>query len=149
MLPLVLVALLAGALLPVQAGVNVQLRGLLGNPIVAAFVSFAVGTLCLLAYLVAVRPETAGWAGVVRTSWWHWTGGLLGTLLVVSSIVLAPRLGASVLFALIVAGQLAASVLIDHFGLFGYPRRPADLVRLLGVALVCVGVVLATRARSA
>ena len=51
----VLYALVAGALMPVQAGVNLRLKGALGDPLWAATVSFGVGTLVLLGYGLAAR----------------------------------------------------------------------------------------------
>nr|WP_321260326.1 DMT family transporter [uncultured Pseudodesulfovibrio sp.] len=51
----VLFALLAGAMMPVQAGINLRLKGSLGDPIWAATASFAVGTLVLLAYAFATK----------------------------------------------------------------------------------------------
>ena len=40
---LLLIAIFIGALLPVQTGINAQLRTLLGHPITTALVSFGVG----------------------------------------------------------------------------------------------------------
>ena len=40
-----LVCLVAGALMPLQAGVNAQLARWVGHPVTASLVSFAVGTL--------------------------------------------------------------------------------------------------------
>ena len=45
-----------------------------------------------------------------------WPFILLGAFLVASTVVLAPRLGAASMIALIVAGQMAASLVLDHFG---------------------------------
>ena len=66
---------------------------------------------------------------------------MLGALYVVSVIVLVPRLGSAVTFALIVAGQMGISLAIDHFGLFGFPRTPLSLARVGGGALLVAGVV--------
>jgi transporter family-2 protein len=139
-----LLAILTGVALPVQAGINTQLRGAVGHPVLAATVSFMIGTVALAAYSVAARvPLAPGLWG--RTYWWHWTGGLMGAFFVASAIVLAPRLGAATLVGAVVAGQMAASLLLDHFGLIGYPRHPMDLWRLVGVLLVMGGVFLIQR----
>lgn len=64
MMLFLLLAVLAGAMLPVQTGVNVQLRGLLGQPLAAALVSFLVGTLGLVAVVALLRvpvPVGAAW----------------------------------------------------------------------------------------
>jgi bacterial/archaeal transporter family-2 protein len=135
-----LFALLAGAMLPIQFGINAQLAHWVGGSMRAAFVSFVVGAAALLiAVLVAQRgwPDRAGDA-----PWWVWTGGLLGAFYVLGSIVTAPKLGAATLVALILAGQAVASLLVDHFGWVGFPENPVTPVRLAGVGLLAAGVVL-------
>lgn len=42
----------------------------------------------------------------------------------------------------ILAGQAAASLTVDHFGLVGFTENPITPGRLLGIALVALGVVL-------
>jgi transporter family-2 protein len=145
MILLLLLALGAGVLLPVQAGVNAQLRSSLGSPLVAALVSFVIGTVGLAALVVLLRiplPLRSAWGA---TSWWQWSGGLLGAVYVVATIVLAPRLGAATLVAAVVAGQMVASVLLDQYGLVGFPVHPLSALRLVGAGLVIGGVILIQR----
>ena len=145
MIVFLLVALLAGALLPVQAGVNLQLRVLLGHPLAATLISFVVGTLGLAALVAALRvplPIGAGWA---RSEWWHWVGGLLGAAYIVATIVVAPRLGAATLVAALVAGQMVASLALDQFGWVGFAVHPITPWRLAGAALIVGGVALVQR----
>ena len=139
-----ILAILAGVALPVQAGVNSQLRGALGHPALAATVSFFVGSAALAIYVVAARLAVPAGA-VNRTLWWHWSGGLIGAFFIACAIVLAPRLGAATLVGAVVAGQMLASLALDHFGLVGYPQHPLNLWRVAGVALVLAGVFLIQR----
>jgi transporter family-2 protein len=139
-----LLAILTGVALPVQAGVNTQLRGALGHPALAAAISFFVGTVALAAYVVAARLSIPAGA-VSRTLWWHWSGGLIGAFFIACAIILAPRLGAATLVGAVVAGQMLASLVLDHYGLVGYPQHPMNLWRLAGVALVLAGVFLIQR----
>jgi transporter family-2 protein len=135
-----LFGLLAGAMLPIQFGINAQLASWVGGSLRAAFVSFFVGaTALLVAVLVVARgwPDRAGDA-----PWWVWTGGLLGAFYVLGSIVTAPKLGAATLVALILAGQALASLAVDHFGWVGFEEHPVTFVRVLGMALLAGGVVL-------
>ena len=53
-----------------------------------------------------------------------WLGGTWATFYVVSTIFVLPRLGASVTFALVVAGQMFASLAIDQAGPLRPRRRP-------------------------
>jgi transporter family-2 protein len=133
-------ALAAGAMLPIQFGINAQLAEWLGGSVRAAFVSFVVGaTALLVAVLVASRgwPDRAGDA-----PWWVWTGGLLGAFYVLGSIVTAPKLGAATLVALILAGQALASLAVDHFGWVGFEEQPVTLLRVVGMLVLAGGVVL-------
>jgi transporter family-2 protein len=145
MIVLVLLALGLGVLLPVQAGVNAQLRSLLGEPIAAALVSFLVGTVALAAAALLGRaplPLAAAWAA---SPWWHWVGGLIGAVYVAGAIVLAPRLGAATLIAAVVAGQMLASLVLDHYGWVGFPVHEITPLRLAGAALMVGGVALIQR----
>ncbi|GFM32362.1 DMT family transporter [Desulfovibrio subterraneus] len=138
-------ALLAGATLPTQAGINAQLQlHWAKHPALASLVSFSVGTAALVAYCVAARVPFPSLAGST-TQWWHWIGGLLGAVFVTVVTFLAPRLGAATMVGLVIAGQMIASVSLDHFGLLGYAERPLSMMRFVGVALLVCGVVLIRR----
>jgi transporter family-2 protein len=145
MILLLLLALAAGVLLPVQAGVNAQLRPAVGSPLSAALVSFLVGTAGLMVAALILRAPIALRAAWTVTPWWYWVGGLIGALYVVATIVLAPRLGAATMIAAIVAGQMIASLLLDQYGLLGFPTHSISGLRVLGAALVMVGVILVQR----
>jgi bacterial/archaeal transporter family-2 protein len=136
----VVFALLAGAMLPIQFGINAQLANWVGGSVRAALVSFVVGAAGLLvAALFAARgwPDRAGDA-----PWWVWIGGLLGAFYVLGSIVTAPKLGAATLVALILAGQAIASLLVDHYGWVGFEEHPVSALRIAGVVLLAGGVAL-------
>ncbi len=142
---LVLLALVAGAGLPLQAGVNAALREHVGRPEWAALLSFAVGLAGLAAWCAALRlpPPTLGAAA--RAPWWTWTGGLVGAFYVSALVVLTPRIGVATALALSVAGQMAAALAIDHLGLLGVATRHVSAGRILGAALLVAGVVLIRR----
>jgi transporter family-2 protein len=72
-------------------------------------------------------------------------GGVLGALYVLSAIVVTPRLGASALVAVTVAGQLIAALVMDHYGWLGLPAQPLGVERVMGAMLLMGGVLLMTR----
>jgi bacterial/archaeal transporter family-2 protein len=144
MILFLLMALAAGVLLPVQAGLNAQLRSALGSPVAAALVSFLVGTASLAMVALLLRTPLLGRAWAV-TSPWQWSGGLIGAVYVLAAIVLAPKLGAATLIAAVVAGQMITSLVLDQYGLVGFPVHPLTLVRVLGAGLVIAGVILIQR----
>jgi len=143
MRPMVLlIALVAGALMPVQAGVNARLREFVGDPVMASLVSFAVGTVVLLGYILVARIPWPGLAQAAQAPVWSWFGGALGAFFVAVSVILAFKLGATGLMAWIIAGQLVASVLLDHTGALGFAVREISWQRIAGVLLLLGGAVL-------
>jgi transporter family-2 protein len=142
---LVVTALVIGVALPLQAGINAELRTWLGHPLQAALVSFAVGTTALFVLVVSLGLSWSGVSSVGRAPWWVWFGGLLGATYVSLTVVLAPRLGAATMIGAVMAGQLIGSLLMDHYGIVGYSVRSISIERLLGAALLVAGVMLIQR----
>lgn len=132
--------LLSGAMMPVQAGVNAQLARHIDSVLAASLISFVVGSVALLFITLAQRELPTGMSTFRGLSWWHWTGGLLGVLFVASAAFAAPRIGALLFMSLILAGQLSAALLLDHFGWAGFAQASVTLDKLAGLALIVVGV---------
>jgi transporter family-2 protein len=138
---LMLLTLVMGAILPIQAALNGKLMRTFGHPVIGATISFLTGTIALLIYAFSIR---AGFqVSMAReTQWYHWVGGLIGAVYVTGIIVLIPRLGAGLAFALIVSGQLIMSVLMDHYGWLGIPVNAISWTKMLGFVLLVAGVLL-------
>ena len=139
-----LMAAMVGAGLTVQVGMNATVRFAIGSPVLAAIVNFVVGLTALI--LVAVLSGSR-WApgSTVAVPAWAWFGGLLGALYVASTTVLGPRLGAAALLAFTLSGQMLAALVVDHYGIIGFPQSPLTPSRLLGAALLVAGVLLIMR----
>lgn len=132
-------ALLAGMLLATQAAINSQLgHSLNQQPMMAALVSFIVGTVFLF-IVVAARGQLGALALMPEQPWWKWVGGLMGSFMVCASIILAPKLGVANMLLFIIIGQLLAGMLIDHFGLIHMPVKPVDVSKLIGIGLMVLG----------
>jgi transporter family-2 protein len=58
------------------------------------------------------------------------------------AVVTTPVLGAALMLASSIVGQLGAALVIDHFGLFGATVVPISTTRVLGVLLLAAGVML-------
>ncbi|MBR0698818.1 DMT family transporter [Bradyrhizobium diazoefficiens] len=143
----ILLAIGAGAVLPVQGAVNALLRQDLGGaPFAVGTVSFTVATLAMASVLLVTlalpntsRPRIQG---VSAMPWWGWLGGVAGANYVTIIFTSIPVIGAAAAVALTVAGQQIAAVFVDKFGWFRLPRRPISLLRLAGVILLLAGVAL-------
>ena len=138
--PYYLFAVAAGAMLPIQFGINAQLASWVGSPVRATLVSFALGAVVLLVAMLVFARDWPGRSALGAAPWWVWVGGCLGAFYVLGTVVTAPKLGAAALFAFILAGQAVASLAVDHFGWVGFEENPVTPGRLLGLALVAAGV---------
>lgn len=132
-------ALVAGSILPVQAAINGQLRGFLGSAILTSLVSFLTGAIVLATIHLSLTPSLPSPTALSGPKFWMWLGGPLGTVFVITAIVVTPKLGAATTIALIIAGQLCMALLLDQYGLIGLPLREVGQWRLLGAALLVVG----------
>ena len=141
----ILLAIIAGAVLPLQAGLNVQLGKSVHQPIFAAFASFLIGTVGLLIYLFILKFDFSSIAQTKTVSPVVWIAGILGAFYVAAVIILAPKLGTALTFVLVVAGQMIVSLVLDHYGLLGLPVKQINWQRLLGVAFLVAGVLLIRR----
>ena len=142
----ILLAVGIGSIVVVQASINSELRGIVGDPWRTALISTTVSTICLFVASLLVKGTawpSAGEAGAI--TWWMWTGGILGAIYVAAASILVARLGSAVLFSLIVSGQLVTSVVMDHFGVIGLDRQEISPGRAAGVVLLIVGVVMIRR----
>jgi transporter family-2 protein len=112
--------------------------------VLAALISFAVGTLTLLVVWLASgsRPRPASFAGL---PWYAWIGGVYGAAYVAVAAYAAPKIGLASLITIGIAGQIVMALVLDQFGAFGLQKDPISLVRVGGAVLVMVGVVLVRR----
>jgi bacterial/archaeal transporter family-2 protein len=142
---LYLIALLAGAGLTIQVGMNATIRSATGAASFASLVNFIIGTLALCAFVLVTRQSLPARDALGAIPWWGWFGGLLGALYVASATVVGSALGGTTLLALTVLGQLVAALLVDHYGWLGFPEHPITFARVAGVCLLLAGIWLIAR----
>ncbi len=136
-----MLAFAAGGALPVQAGINARLAVVVGGPIRASMISFAVGTIALVLLALVATRGLVSTGRVDEVPWWGWLGGAVGAGYVASVVAAAPRLGALNLFAAVIFGQIVCSVLLDHYGVL-YREHQLSAGRVAGVVLLGTGVAL-------
>jgi bacterial/archaeal transporter family-2 protein len=141
-LPFYFVALLAGAVLPIQALINARLGMALGGPLWAAAASFAIGSMALVVSQLVFRAPIPTAAQVASTPPWIWVGGFLGAIYLGGAIASVSRIGAGAMTALIILAQISSSLAIDHFGVLVAHGHPLNAIRALGALLLVSGVVL-------
>lgn len=137
-LPMV-AAVLAGALIPIQASSGGVLGKTLGHPIWGAATSLFVGTLVLLLMGWLLRLPVPVLSSVFDGPWWMWIGGITGAIYVATTLALIPKIGAANLIVCVIAGQMVIALLLDHFGLLGLPVNHITTERAVGVNLMIAG----------
>jgi transporter family-2 protein len=139
---LLLLAVVAGAVVPFQSAINANLGRGLGHPLWATLASLLVSIVVLLPILLALRLPLPSLAFISKAPLWMWAGGAFGVCFISLALMLLPKLGASGFLALALAGQVMASLALDHYGLFGLVERHVTLPRVLGALLLMAGVAL-------
>jgi len=135
---------LAGAFLPIQAGLNAKLGKTVESPVYASMLSFVIGTLGLITYIL-ITKQSMSWAGVREAPAHVWLGGLLGAFYVTVIIFAFPKLGPGLTFGLVVAGQMIISILLEHFNILVAQQNSISFMKIIGVLLVVSGVIIIRR----
>ena len=137
-----IIALAAGVALATQSAINTQLaKAMSGEAVIATFISFAVGTIVLF-FIAWVKTDLWGNLSTVPSQpWWKLIGGILGAVVVFTTVLLAPKLGINAMLFFIIVGQLITAATIDHFGLIGMPIREVNITKFIGLIIVAFGLV--------
>ena len=137
-----IVALAAGVALATQSAINTQLaKAMSGEAVIATFISFAVGTIVLF-FIAWVKTDLWGNLSTVPSQpWWKLIGGILGAVVVFTTVLLAPKLGITAMLFFIIVGQLITAATIDHFGLIGMQIREVNITKFIGLIIVAFGLV--------
>ena len=132
-------AILAGLMSPLQAACTSSLNKVIHRPFMVGLVSVG-GTLTvtLIGALLLGQLGFSGKAGQVP--WWAWLGGLAGSIFLLAQPIAAQKIGAGPFIGLTVTASVILSVLIDHYGWLGFTQHTASIGRLVGTALMIVGV---------
>lgn len=137
---LITLVALSGAGLSVQAVVNAQMRQYVGHSISTAVISFLVGLAVLVIAMLAVGATPSS-NSLKQMPWWGWIGGLLGAIFITVSAYSVRSLGTTLFFGIVIASQLTAALLIDHYGLFGQVKDEISIPKIIGIALLAAGTI--------
>lgn len=136
----ILLMFVAGTGIPVMAALNANLGERLANPALAASLLCATGLLASLPFALSQGvPDVLRIAGESPS---RLGAGLLLALYLLSITWAAPRIGVGNAIFIVLLGQLAAAVTIDHLALFGAQSVPISLQRSIGLAVIVLGIAL-------
>lgn len=138
-----LMAILSGCLSASITGAYAQLSSIVGNPVQATTVAFFVATMALLLFCTCLgKTQLVGKAFSSEYPWWMWTGGLCGAVIVFGNAWLVPKVGVGVFSMALLVGQLGLSMLMEHHGWLGAPRKRVSWLQIVGILLMLAGVAL-------
>lgn len=127
-----------------QSAINGLLGQIVGAPVVAAMISFAVGAAALCVANIAAgwrltiaQPEAPEGQAASANPWWMWTGGSLGALFVFTNALLVPKVGTGVTVVITLLGMMLGSLIIDRLR-----GQAIGMRQIAGVAAIGTGVAL-------
>ena len=135
----IVLAFAVGALVTLQIGSNARLKEALGGALPAIIASSALGVALLGAAMLALQTPWPSATTLRAAPAAAWLGGVFGAVYAIVTVLLVRHMGAATLIALVVAGQLICSVVLDHFGVLGFETRLATFWRLTGCGLMLAG----------
>lgn len=134
-----ILVVIGGLAIALQAIINGELSKRIGV-LESSLITFAGGALILA--LLIVPFGSGQLTQVTTTPRWQLIGGGLGVIVMATIIIGIVRLGAAVTIVAAIAGQLALSIVVDNYGLFGVTRVALGWQRLLGILLMIAALVL-------
>ena len=138
-----LMAVLSGCLSASITGAYAQLASIVGNPVQATTVAFFVATLALLLFCTCLgKTQLVDKACSRNYPWWMWMGGICGAIIVFGNAWLVPKVGVGVFTMALLVGQLGLSMLMEHNGWLGAPRKRISWLQIVGILLMLAGVAL-------
>ncbi|MBC7846320.1 MAG: DMT family transporter [Flavobacterium sp.] len=137
----IIMAFFSGFFLPLQGGINARLGKELQSPIYASLISFLIGATAIMVFIF-LSDQTVSWGGIKTAPAYTWIGGILGAFYVTTIILCVPKIGSTLTFGLVIAGQMVAAVVMDHFKIFVSEQHPINLIRIVGILLIISGVII-------
>lgn len=137
----IILAFVSGTFLPIQAGLNARMGKSLESPVYASMISFVVGGLALILYIILTRQHVS-WEGIKEIPPYTWLAGVLGSFYVTTVILAFPKIGPALTFGLVVAGQMVIAICLDHFNILVARQHSINIWRILGVVMIVGGVII-------
>ena len=134
---MIVLAVVGGAVLSIQAAINGQLGSQVGV-FRSAFLTFALGALVTALLIFFFEPKQT--LTLMDVPKWQLLGALCGVPYIVIMVLAVQRIGSAVATVAVIFGQLAMSMLIDNFGWLGNEAIHFSATRL--GAVICLGIAL-------
>ncbi|MDQ8951883.1 DMT family transporter [Acinetobacter rudis] len=127
----------AGMGLSIEAGIIGPLGQQVGH-LWATFSIFAIGA--ILSYLLMLFFTPRQMISFTTRPAWELLAGILGPAYVVILTLATPIIGIALTMIGVLAGQIAQSIMIDHFGWFFTSKRPVDRYRIMAMLMMVLAI---------
>tara|TARA_R110001606_G_scaffold11368_5_gene49444 strand:+ start:14784 stop:15233 length:450 start_codon:yes stop_codon:yes gene_type:complete len=134
---MIILAVIGGATLSIQAAINGQLGSKVGV-FRCAFLTFSVGALITGLLIFYFEPRHA--LTLLDVPKWQLLGAMCGVPYIVIMVFAVQRIGTAVATVAVIFGQLFISMLIDNFGWLGNDVIAFSPSRI--GAVICLGIAL-------
>jgi len=136
---LILLVVLAGMGLSMEAGLIGPLGTEVGH-LWATLSIFGVGTVLTGLLVLFFGPRNA--VSYNQLPGWQMLGSALGPVYVIVLTLATPVIGIGLTMIAVLSGQVAKSLLIDHFGWFGTTAKKVGGERLLALVFIVAALIL-------
>ena len=136
-----LCAVVCGCLMASITAIYALLGGILVSPVQATTVSFLIAAAAMLLFCLTqgnVKLVTKAFRR--EYPWWMWLGGICGATTVFGNAWLVPKIGVGLFAMSLLIGQLVLSLLMEHFGWLGAPKKRISWMQIDGILLMLAGV---------
>lgn len=134
---IILIGLAGGVAVGLQSPMASMITQRLGTFESVFIIHIGGAVIALIPLLIYGGGKLSQWRSV---PWYALGAGVFGLVVIAAISYMIPRVGVAASITTIVAGQLLVSVILDHYGLLGVSIRTLDVTRVLGMAVLLVGV---------
>ena len=134
---IILIGLVGGIAVGIQSPMASMITQRLGLFESVFIIHIGGAIIALIPILIYGGGKLSQWRSV---PWYVLGAGAFGLVVIAAISFTIPRVGVAAAITTVVAGQVLAGALIDHFGLLEAHLRPMDLTRAIGLAVVLFGV---------
>src|SRR5512138_2576767 len=134
---IILIGLAGGIAVGLQSPMASMLTQRLGMFESVFIVHIGGALIALLPLLFYGGGRLAQWHNV---PWYVLGAGVFGLVVIAAISYMIPRVGVAASITTIVAGQLLVGMILDHYGLLEATVRSLDVTRIIGMAVVLLGV---------
>ncbi len=136
----ILLGVLSGYLIALQAVTNGVFNAKMQSVLWSAAVLFGIGFIALLLLAIVLEPHHPVASNLQEVPVWSMFGGLVVGCYLLTMTSIAPTLGVPLAVLSVIFGQIVFAVAIEHFGLLGVSVQTINLKKVIGLVFVTTGI---------